>query len=145
MGGYRAIDENNRISDIHEMHQLVSEYRNNERIAIEYINDFLEKKSKHNRKMAIWGAGAKGNVFLNMFDQDHKYIDCVIDINKDKMGLYTSGTGHKIYDPQSINDGIGTIIVMNQMYMKEISSLINYLKVKNVELVAFEDLCKGGI
>lgn len=73
------------------------------------------------KNIAIWGAGAKGSTFVNVYDPDSKYIKCVIDINKKKQGRFIAVSGHKIIPPNMISEyNIETIIVMNVNYMNEI-------------------------
>jgi NDP-4-keto-2,6-dideoxyhexose 3-C-methyltransferase len=51
------------------------------------LGGFLEGK-----KFAVYGASTKGNVMLQYFDLDHKFISCAAERNPDKWGLETVGT-----------------------------------------------------
>jgi len=89
---------------------------------------------ENNNNIAIWGAGAKGNTFVNIFDPKKIYIKCVIDINKKKQGRFIAKTGHKIISvKQILNYNIETIIIMNINYIEEIKFEINkinkYIKI----------------
>ena len=53
-------------------------------------------------KVAIWGAGAKGVTFANIFDPQRKWIDCVIDLNPMKHGKFIPGSGHPIINYKQI-------------------------------------------
>lgn len=85
----------------------------------------------NNGNVAIWGAGAKGVTFLNLFDPNSKLIECVIDINPKKQGKYIPGTGHSIvsYDELKLRK-ITDIIIMNPNYLDEINSIIKKLNLK---------------
>jgi hypothetical protein len=81
----------------------------------------IEGKSKN---IAIWGAGAKGNTFLNLVDKDKRLIDFVVDISPRKQGKFIGGSGHPIIAPHQIYDySINTIIIMNKNYFDEIKSI----------------------
>lgn len=121
---------------IEELVDEASKYKKNEGNVISFIDSFIDSYEKRG-KIALWGAGAKGNVILNLLDKDEKRIDSVIDVNKDKWGKYISGTGHEIISPEDIvNHNIDTIFVMNRNYYDEIIKLVENLeyKVKCVNL-----------
>ncbi len=89
------------------------------------------KDLSNNGKIAIWGAGAKGVTFLNLFDPNSKLIECVIDINPKKQGKYIPGTGHDIVSYDKLESkGITDIIIMNLNYFDEITSIIKKLNLK---------------
>ena len=91
------------------------------------------KKVADKKKIAVWGAGSKGVTFVNMFDPDRKYIDCVIDINPKKDKCFIPGTGHLIVNYQEIkNREIDTIIIMNSNYKNEILGMINEMNINDV-------------
>jgi SAM-dependent methyltransferase len=111
---------------------------------IKLAKDFSIQEQKHynfwknkidtlflNGKIAIWGAGAKGVTFLNLFDLNSKLIDCVVDINPKKQGMFIPGTGHKIIPPHEIEaKNITNIIIMNPNYFEEIQSNLKQLNLK---------------
>ncbi|HRP92936.1 MAG TPA: class I SAM-dependent methyltransferase [Ignavibacteriaceae bacterium] len=98
------------------------------------LYDFLTFETKlnelkdivqNNGELAIWGAGAKGSTFLNLLDPERKYIKYVIDINPAKHHKYIAGTGHPILPPDKIlSTPVDGVIVMNNNYISEISSMI---------------------
>jgi 2-polyprenyl-3-methyl-5-hydroxy-6-metoxy-1,4-benzoquinol methylase len=94
-----------------------------------------------NKKIALWGASAKGCSFVNLFDQNNIYISCLIDINPKKQNCYIAKTGHKIISPSKINSlDIDFIIVMNPNYYSEI---LEYLKSNNLSNI--EVICVGSL
>jgi len=92
-----------------------------------YINLF--KKHKKNKKTtAIWGAGAKGNVLLNLIDKEHTLINYVIDIHNEKKYKYVGGTGHQVIPPSDIEkNDISDILVLNPNYYNEICGEVSQI------------------
>lgn len=83
------------------------------------------KKLLDDDNIALWGAGAKGSMFLNLLDKNCDKIKCVIDINTKKQNKYIGGTGHEIISPEKIIDyKIEKVIVMNKNYYDEIKRSI---------------------
>lgn len=79
------------------------------------INEYNE-----DGKIAIWGAGAKGVTFLNLIDPDCSLIDCVIDLNPNKVGRFIPGTGHEIIGHEDLGiRELSAVIIMNPNYFEE--------------------------
>src|SRR2546425_10047244 len=77
------------------------------------------------RRVAVWGAGAKGVTFVNLVDPDCRQIHCLVDVNPNKQQKYVPGTGHPIIAPAMIDDaGIEAVIVLNPNYVQEISAAL---------------------
>jgi len=77
-----------------------------------------------NKKIAIWGAGAKGVTFANFIDPHRESIKYIIDINPKKCGKFLPGSGHPIVSPVELSsDDIDVIIIMNPNYQNEIMRL----------------------
>ena len=105
-------------------------------LAMEYSKQESENISKWNAKIlrlseegnvAVWGAGAKGNTFVNLVDSGRKYINCMIDVNPNKQGNYVPGTGHPIVGVGELKKrNIKYAIQMNPNYLDE-----NRILVKN--------------
>ena len=57
---------------------------------------------KEGKKIAAYGAPAKGNVLLNYFGIGKQYLDFIVDKSEAKQGLYTPGTHLLIYSPDKI-------------------------------------------
>ncbi|MFL8675406.1 class I SAM-dependent methyltransferase [Clostridioides sp. GD02404] len=107
---------------------IAIDYAENIRIQAERWKHYLESEKS---KVAIWGAGAKGVTFLNNIDPQHKFIDCVIDINENKQHKFIPGTGHEIVSFKDIcMRKIDKIIVMNWNYEDEIKTLLDKHKIK---------------
>lgn len=65
------------------------------------ILEELKKIKKSNKIIHGYGASTKGNVLLQFFDIDKKYLNLVADRNPDKYNLYTPGTKFKIISEKS--------------------------------------------
>lgn len=77
------------------------------------------------RRIAIWGAGAKGVTFANLVDPNRELISCVVDLNPQKQGGYLPGTGHPIVDYRELGDlGVTAAILMNPNYREENQTLL---------------------
>jgi SAM-dependent methyltransferase len=82
----------------------------------------------HDRKLAVWGAGAKGVTLLNLIDPHIEHVCCVVDVNPLKQGGYVPGTGHPIIAPHQLAEWyVETILVMNPNYREEITQTLHAL------------------
>ncbi len=61
------------------------------------INNILEYYHSNEKIIAVWGAGLRGNAFLNIFDPFNEKIDYVFDKDKSRYGEILKN-GHKITD-----------------------------------------------
>jgi SAM-dependent methyltransferase len=62
----------------------------------------LEKIKSEGKRIAAYGAPAKGNILLNYFGIDENYLDFIVDKAEAKQGLYTPGTHLFVYPPEKI-------------------------------------------
>lgn len=84
------------------------------------LSNYLEKGN-----IAVWGAGAKGVTFANLFDPNRSIISNFIDLNPNKIGRYIPGTGHSIISYKEINENdIKSAILLNHNYYEEIRELL---------------------
>jgi SAM-dependent methyltransferase len=81
----------------------------------------LDELHAGGKRVVIWGAGSKGISFLNMLNVRDE-IEYVIDINPRKRNKFITGSGQQIVPPDFLTEyRPDTIIVMNPIYMDEIS------------------------
>jgi SAM-dependent methyltransferase len=79
----------------------------------------FEAYRKSGRRAVVWGTGGKGITFLNSLDTSD-VVSYVVEINPDKQGKYTPGTGHYIVPPEHLAiDPPDTIIITNALYERE--------------------------
>jgi 2-polyprenyl-3-methyl-5-hydroxy-6-metoxy-1,4-benzoquinol methylase len=111
----RAVNKNmiknsqNKNEDVLSLcHNFISNYKEK---MIE-ISSAIQEMAKKEKILFIWGAGAKGITFVNLFDPKQEYISALIDINPDKQNTYTGITAHEVISPEKminthINNGGG--------------------------------------
>jgi SAM-dependent methyltransferase len=82
---------------------------------------------QNNGKIALWGSGSKAVSFLTTLGLGDD-IDAVVDINPHRHGHYMPITGQKIIGPSELATvDPSLVIVMNRIYVPEISEMINEL------------------
>ncbi len=75
--------------------------------------------------VVVWGAGAKGATFVQMFDREASRIAAVVDLNPEKQDRRLGGTGHKVVSPEAAAViAPATILVMNPAYEAEIGDYV---------------------
>ena len=80
----------------------------------------LARLAAAGRRVALWGAGARGVNFLNLADAAGT-VRRVVDINPRKHGLHVAGTGQRVEAPDSLReDPPDVVVVMNPIYLDEI-------------------------
>lgn len=78
-------------------------------------------------RIAVWGAGAKGVMFLTVVDRD-RAVRRVVDVNHHKRGRHLPVTGQPVVAPADLEgDPPDAVVVMNPLYTDEIGrSLAEY-------------------
>ena len=91
---------------------------------IEGWSRLIEYASVANRRVALWGAGAKGTTFLNSIPGANR-IGAVVDLNPRKQGHFIPGTGQRIVPPEELTEYRPDIIILlNPLYEEEIQSRV---------------------
>lgn len=116
---------------------LVVFFRKNQNVFLDdFVNNFeiykldtmrkLEELSSDGKKIVIWGAGGKGNAFLNLCDIKHSPIKYIIDSDKAKQGKYTIGTHYHIKNPDILlsDKDVDIVIISAMAYHKEIKKTL---------------------
>ena len=87
-------------------------------------------------RIAVWGAGAKGVTFLNALD-DTRRVDCVVDPDPRKHGLFVPRAGHQVAAPETLGRvRPDVVIVMNPVQAKEIEQMLRDLSLASRVLLA---------
>jgi hypothetical protein len=106
--------------DIEETQRLVNHFSERCRTKIRQWRDALDRLQDGNKRVVMWGAGARTVGFVNglgITDQ----IPYAVDINPRKAGKYLPGTGQEIVSPDFLKTyRPDVIIVMNAIYQAEI-------------------------
>lgn len=66
------------------------------------LRTFMEGEIKRGMRFAGLGASTKGNVLLQYCGLDSSWIECIGDVNEDKFGKFTPGTGIPILSEQEV-------------------------------------------
>jgi SAM-dependent methyltransferase len=111
------------------------------KLDLEIIKQWKEKiiNLRKDGNLLVWGAGAKGVTFANLFDPERKYIGYLVDVNPNKQAKYLPGTGHPIISPEEISkiSNISAIIIMNPNYRDEIEEMTRVRQIPPSRLVEF--------
>lgn len=111
------------------------------KVHAEIAGQWNEKLSKLKRdgNVLVWGAGAKGVTFVNLFDPAAINVCGVVDVNPNKQGKYLPGTGHPIISPQEVSKikDVSAIIIMNPNYHQEIERMLQISRADPIRLVDF--------
>ncbi|MDW3651855.1 MAG: class I SAM-dependent methyltransferase [Bacteroidia bacterium] len=90
---------------------------------VQSFQNSVEKITEENRKrvatigtksvkVVMWGAGARGLAFLNMYPVD-KTIQYVVDINPLRHGKFMPGSGHTVISPEELSAIKPDLIIIN--------------------------------
>ena len=90
---------------------------------------YFQEKGVQGERAVIWGSGSKCVSFLSSIGVEEK-VEYVVDINPYRQGRFLPGSGIEIIAPEFLKKyRPDAIIVMNPIYLEEIS---NTLKEMNV-------------
>ena len=115
----RAADSEATLPVVGETLRLATAYTADEQRLREALLVRL-RELRQNGKVALWGAGAKGATFANLVDPQCVLIDCLVDLNPNKIGRFVPGTGHPIVSPTDLPvRGVRNAVLMNPNYREE--------------------------
>ena len=66
------------------------------------LNSLIREKKSQGRKLAVYGAAAKGSTLLNYFGLGKESLDFVVDRSPVKQGKFTPGSRLPIYPPEHL-------------------------------------------
>lgn len=97
----------------------------NVRTLVDHWRERLDRLRREGQRVAIWGGGSKGVTFLNLL-QAKDEVRYVVDINPEKHGMFTAGTGHPVISPDAIAKAPPDMVIcMNPQYREEIAGMIS--------------------
>jgi len=105
-----------------EIPDLAEEYAQHAQSFIRKSRSILKNLSE-NDAIFLWGAGAKGVMYANLIDPDAECISGIVDVNPDKQGGFTPGSGHMVISPEQLPEN-GLVVIMNENYADEIRKQI---------------------
>ncbi|MCZ6909425.1 MAG: methyltransferase domain-containing protein [Rickettsia endosymbiont of Ixodes persulcatus] len=89
-------------------------------LKVELIN-FLNNLKEKQKRIAAYGASAKGTTLLNWFGVGENTLDFIVDRNPDKKGLFTPGTSLEIKLPEALlEQKIEYALLLTWNFMEEI-------------------------
>ena len=121
-------NEHSRLSD------LVSAYSGHVEQRRRTWNERLIEEADRGSRVVVWGAGGKGVSFMNFLDTEDR-VDCLVDVNPRKQGMYLAGTGHEIVAPARLAElRPDLVIVLNPLYEAEIAAQLKSLGLGNASV-----------
>lgn len=100
--------------------------------------NLLIKLKEEGKRVAAFGAAAKGNTFLNYCGIGKEYIDFVADSSTEKQGLYLPGTRLPIVSPEKIREERPDYIVFLAWNLKEeFSQMLEYTREWGCKFITF--------
>jgi SAM-dependent methyltransferase len=97
----------------------------------------LAKLASSNRPVAVWGAGTKGVMFLNLAARQGGNVSLVVDINPGKQGSFVAGAGQPVVAPSELRSQRPEVVIaMNPNYRGEIAAELHRLGIQAELMVA---------
>jgi SAM-dependent methyltransferase len=113
--------------DLNSMRDEIVKFAEEYRGCRRYWQEALGRFSGQGKRVALWGAGAKGAMFLNAF-RNVSSLEYIVDVNPHKCGLYIPGTGQKVVSPEFLEQyRPDVLLIVNSNYRAEISRQVSAL------------------
>jgi hypothetical protein len=107
--------------ELEAMREDIRRFAQHYRASRTYWEDKLCRFAKDGKRVALWGAGAKGAMFLNAFGNIPS-LEYIADVNPHKWGMHIPGTGQKVVSPEILKEYRPDVLVIaNPNYRDEIS------------------------
>jgi SAM-dependent methyltransferase len=126
-----------RHNSLEGMRNLCSDFVNKRMKEINDVMDSLHFLKQRNIELFIWGAGAKGTTFVNMFDEEKQLVAALVDISPAKQNKFVGITTHQVVKPDNLRDVLtnlngGVIAVLNDNYIPEVNNYVRNLRLNCV-------------
>ena len=93
------------------------------------ITDFLIKQKRENKKVAAYGAAAKGNTLLNYCGIKNDLIDFVVDANPHKQNKFLPASHIPVMNEDELKKSKPDFVIILPWNLKtEITAQLNYIK-----------------
>jgi len=111
-------------SVLQQVSELVDQFAAGYRQKVSQWKGRLDKWRGAGQRVVVWGAGSKGNSFLNVVPgADH--VAQIVDINPSKHGKFVAGMGQEIVAPDSLKATPPDVVVlMNPVYVDEVRAML---------------------
>ncbi len=91
----------------------------------------LEEYRRCNKRVVFWGAAAKGVMLLNALTGSDDLVECVVDVNPRKQGLFVPLSAHQVVAPESLRTcPPKVVVVMNGLYRHEVKHKLEELSIQ---------------
>jgi hypothetical protein len=116
-----------RPDNLGEIHHLVDRFAAAYLDKVESWGDEFTRLRAAGAKVAVWGGGSKGVMFLNTL-RPGDAVTCMVDINPRKQGMFVAGVGVPVVAPHALTKLCPDIVVvMNPIYRDEIRESLERL------------------
>jgi 2-polyprenyl-3-methyl-5-hydroxy-6-metoxy-1,4-benzoquinol methylase len=116
--------------DLAEVQALAKSFPDRVERVLSYWRTRVRTAWNGGRRIVIWGGGSKGVAFLTTLGFN-KEIAAAVDVNPYKQGKFVPGTGHPVIAPTAlVNDPPDLVIVMNPIYIDEITAILRTLRLE---------------
>ena len=113
--------------DLTTMHQGILKFSEEYRETWRRWRETLSKFAAAGKRVVLWGAGAKGAMFLNAF-RDVGSLEYIVDVNPHKHGLFVPGTGQEVVSPEFLKGyRPDVLLIVNANYREEIARKVSEL------------------
>jgi 2-polyprenyl-3-methyl-5-hydroxy-6-metoxy-1,4-benzoquinol methylase len=110
--------------DLKTLSGLVGRFSQRFREKVSYWESTLSALHQADKRVVIWGSGARGVSFLNMV-KAASAITYAVDINPRKEGTFIPGSGQRIVSPSYLQGYRPEVVVlMNPIYRAEVASVL---------------------
>jgi len=107
--------------------QLARNFERKCTATVSHWSNRIDDARRRGLRVAMWGAGAKGTIFMNVVPCAAA-IESVVDLNPRKRGMYVPGTGHRVIAPEELKDNPpDVILVVNPLYESEVAKMTQQL------------------
>lgn len=116
--------------DLDEMREETCAFAEEYRATRAHWERALSHFADERKRVALWGAGAKGAMFLNAFHHVST-LEYIVDVNPHKWGLYVPGTGQRVVSPEFLKTyQPDVLLIANPNYRDEISRQMSALGIQ---------------
>jgi SAM-dependent methyltransferase len=113
--------------DLDSMREDILKFADEYRSCRTHWEEALSRFARQGKRVALWGAGAKGTMFLNAF-RNVTSLEYIVDVNPHKWGLYIPGTGQRVVSPEFLKQyRPDVLLIVNLNYRDEISRQVSAL------------------
>lgn len=125
-------------TDPEQVVELASNFSHLAEQAIAAWRDRIIATTQRGRPAVIWGASSKAVGFISSVAED---IAAAVDINPAKQGSYLAGSGIRVISPSELPAvSPGLVVVMNPVYVREITNQLSGMGLDTAVLALGADL-----